>query len=47
MRAATGSAEPAESKEGTFCHVFLVQTEPSAELLLHVGNTGVIIKFVL
>lgn len=43
----TGSAEPVVSKEGTFCHVFLVRSEPSAGLLLHVGNTGVIIKFVL
>lgn len=35
------------SKQGMFCHV-LVRTEPSAGLLLHVGNTGVIIiKFVL
>lgn len=34
-------------KEGMFCHVLLVRTEPSAGLLLHVGNTGVIIQFVL
>lgn len=40
-------AEPVVSKQGMFCHV-LVRTEPSAGLLLRVGNTGVIIiKFVL
>lgn len=44
--AAAGLAEPVVSKQGMFCHA-LVQTKPSAGLLLHVGNTGVIIiKFV-
>lgn len=44
--AAAGLAEPVVSKQGMFCHV-LVRAEPSAGLLLHVGNTGVIIiKFV-